>query len=79
MYKKLFKVSGEIIKDPIKFSDIPLGAQKLLRKKGINYVEEGMCADLSNYRGYHWDGKNLTKKTGSSWEFYPKCAYLKEG
>ena len=78
---KISKVQGGITKDPINFKDIPLGAQKLLRKRNINYVEQGLCADMSEFRGYSWnkDTDQLKNITGGSWEFKPIGAFVKEG
>ena len=80
MYKKISKEKGEIIREIISYKDLPEGVKKLFQKKGVNYVEEGICPDMSNFRGYMWDKitDRLTQKTGSKWEFRPYCAYVKE-
>ena len=80
MYKKISKEKGEIIREIISYKDLPAGVKKLFQKKGVNYVEEGICPDMSNFRGYMWDKitDRLTQKTGSKWEFRPYCAYVKE-
>jgi hypothetical protein len=79
-YKKVFKKEGCITEEIILHKDLPEMVQKMFQKKGINYVEHGICPDMSNFRGYWWDKTTdrLTQKTGSKWEFRPFCAYLKE-
>jgi len=80
MYKKVFKSKGNIKEEVISYKDLPEGAKKLFQKNGINYVEEGICPDMSNFRGYMWDKitDRLTQQTGSNWVFRPYCAYVKE-
>lgn len=81
MYFKVFKKDGEVVREEIQYKDLPIVVKKMFNsKKGINYVEEGVCCDLSNYRGYYWEKETdkLIQKTGSDWNFIPFCAYIKE-
>jgi hypothetical protein len=42
----------------------------------INWIEVGICPDLSTIRGYRWDEKeNLEQKTGSVWRFLPATIF----
>ena len=55
----------------IPFSEIP-GEVKNLIGRECNWIEEGICPDLSTLRGYKWDGKEkLEQVTGSTWKFIP--------
>lgn len=60
--------------------DIPKEAKKMFCNPEINWVEEGVCCDLSTVRGYHWNPETnkLTQKTGSSWNFIPFVIYIRE-
>lgn len=61
------KKGFEVIENP----KIPKEVKNLLRKKDINWVEIGTCADLSTIRGYFCDDNlKLHQKTGSNWQFF---------
>ncbi len=76
MYNKITKKEGKVIRNQIAKKDIPKKSLRFFRNKKINYVEEGICPDFSNFRGYYSDKDgNLTQITGSTWEFVPSCGY----
>jgi len=57
---------------------VPSNVKRMMQRKGINWVEIGICPDLSTIRGYYLDKENkLHQKTGSGWEFRPSEVYVK--
>ncbi len=62
----------------IQFKDIPQKVKSLLRKRHVNWVEEGICCDLSTTRGYFCDTSfKLHQKTGGRWAFFHTQIYTK--
>ncbi len=66
---KVEKIEGSKTEE-IPYPEIPDKVRKLIGR--CNWIEEGICPDLSTVRGYRWDGKEkLEQMTGSSWNFVP--------
>ena len=74
MEEKIGKASRFGVEE-IALSEAPEAVQEMLSSE-INWVEVGVCCDLSTTRGYHLreDGK-LEQRTGSNWAFFPIEVY----